>query len=776
MNWVCGCFPLIVYSPLAISQLTCGIPPIFPGDRGTESAQQARVDLYGDPLPEGALRRLGTIRWRHEDMVRSLSFSPDSKTILSCAGGTLFVWESATGRMRRKLEGGKEVSRAMALSPDGKTLAATGWTGVIRLWDVATGKELPPLEAKGTNCPILALSSDGALLASVQEEKGSHVIHVWDVRSGIKLCQLPWHYASIYTVAFSPDNRTLAYGGSSDEIYLFDATTGKELHRLKSGNTPACVAFSPDGKTLAATCMDSVLRLWNVETGEVRLECHKDKRRSFTYTVSFSPDGRRIAQAKHDAIILWDAATGKELQTLWGCGASSAIVFSPDGKVLASGGFGQTICLWNLETGKPLSPSYGHQGPVSGVAFAPDNRTLASAGHDNTIRLWDIHTGKELYQALGHSDRITNLFFTPDGRTLISASHDHTIRWWEASTGKEFRRRPVEQTYFILALSPNGKVLVYAPEERKGEIYVWDANTGLELYVLRGHSQSVGRLSFAAEGKILVSAGYRESSIQLWDLEGGLRWRSLKYELPSEVDSHNPPLIAVSPDGRVLACQGQSGKVHLWEVATGKLRRCVYSSCNNISTLAFSPDSKALAIGDRSGTIQIWDVIENKILLRFDAGRLAYKTHPALAFSPDGRLLATINDNTAIHLWPITITVPGERHGGRLPEELWTDLASANTEKAYQAICDMIRKPNQVVLFMKDRLRPTPLVDPSYIAQLLGDLDNEHFAVREKATKELVNLQEQAKTALHMALRSPVSLECRKRIELLLEKIITQSG
>src|SRR5262249_27244551 len=119
-------------------------PSALRAQRGAEADRPARTDVSGDPLPEGALLRLGNVRWRHEEPGLSVSFSPDGRRIRSYAGGTLFFWDSA-GRVQRKVGGGRAVDRSMALSGDGKTLAAVGENGPIRLWDVASGKELPAL-------------------------------------------------------------------------------------------------------------------------------------------------------------------------------------------------------------------------------------------------------------------------------------------------------------------------------------------------------------------------------------------------------------------------------------------------------------------------------------------------------------------------------------------------------------------------------------------------------------------------------------------------------
>jgi WD40 repeat protein len=749
----------------ALCQTHRSATPVAAGQPAS-ATQTVRTDLYGDPLPEGALLRLGTVRWRHPAPIQSLAFSPDGRTILSCAWGTLYLWDADAGRVRRKLGGPKVGSRAVATSRDGRTLAAAGWSGPVRLWDVATGKELLRLGGEGDRFARLALSPDGSLLASVSDEKGGgQALHVWDVAGSRRLRRLPWDVASIYTLAFSPDGKTLAYGGSGPEVWLLDATTGKQHHRLNNGDSPSCVAFAPDGKTLAATGWKG-LRLWDCQTGELRLECPAGDHPGLGEAVAFSPDGKTVAHAGYGGVALRNAATGEEVRALGGHGLGTALAFSPDGRVLACGGNSHAIVRWDVRTGEVLGPRGGHQGPVSGVAFAPEGRTLASAAYDGTIRVWDAATGRELRQARGHDDWVTQVVFSPDGRTLISAGRDRTVRWWEAASGRELRRRAVEYFYNKLALSPDGKVLACNPEWK--EIHLWDAGTGGEARLLGAHKESVGSMTFAADGRVLVSTGYWESAAQLWDVGAGRRWRSLEYAAPSAVGQDIPPRVAVSPDGRTVALQGLGGTVRLWEVATGRERARLPGE--NTVGLAFSPDGRVLAVADRGGTVRLWGLTAGEVLARLEVGRLAHDADPALAFAPDGRVLVTVGEDTTLLVWPVVPPSRSDRSEMRAAE-LWDDLTGEDAGRAYRTVRALAEGGEQAVRLIKDRVRPVPPPDPQRVARLLAELDDDRFAVRERATRELEKLGELAAPAMREAVRSLPSPESRRRATQLLAKV-----
>jgi WD40 repeat protein len=753
-----------------------------------------RTDLYGDPLPPGALARFGTVRFRHPQWAMSVAWSPDGKTLASASWDrTIRLWGPTTGRELRRFVGHTSAVMCAAFSPDGKTLVSGGNggdPGNVRVWDVATGKERLALKAHdGSVVNAVAVAPDGRSFASGGGGNGAVTLTLWDLTTGKELRQLGGKDNGVHSVAFSPDGKVLAaaYGSlgwfgrppamrpptPGGLVRLWDVGTGKELHTLKGyGNGVRSVAFAPDGKRLVSGSHDGTVRVWDAVTGKELRKIDVPVRgrpsdpkgmavdRGGVYAVAFGRDGKAVASGDFDGTVyLWDAATGRRLHTLAGHGREVVgVAFAPDGKKLASASWDNTLRLWDVATGRGLHDFRAHAGTVNAVAVAPDGRLAATAGGDRALRLWSPATGRELRVLRGHTGWTAGVALSADGK-VASCSDDKTVRLWDAATGRELRRWGAPRGLaHSLALSPDGKLLAAGGlSDRPGaaDLVLWDTTTGREMRRLGGGDHVFWRPSFSPDGRWVGAISTDHAYV--WAVATGKEARRFDAWY----------WFGLAPDGKAVGV-GKDKVVRVWDVTTGRELARFGESENVYGAYALAPDGKTLAGARKAGAL-LWELATGRERRRF-RGHAAAVT--GVAFTPDGKALLTGSEDTTALVWGVTR--PDEPTNGALSDKalarLWGDLAAEDAARAWQAVCVLAASPAESVHFLRGRLRPAAEADARAVARLIADLDSDRFEVRQKAAAGLEKLGELAAPALRKALASP-SAEVRRKADALLAKL-----
>lgn len=276
-----------------------------------------------------------------------------------------------------------------------------------------------------------------------------------------------------------------------------------------------------------AVVADLNIGLLDAGTGEVATTFGNTPEKNIFLEIASSSDRKTVATTNFDGSIkLWDTASGKLIKTL--VGASETVwahVFSPDGKVLASGGDRLGVTLWNVASGKKLlTLDEGSGQPVKRdhvddvLAFSPDSRTLASGPYRGGLVLWDVATGKRLLTlAQDKSGGVTSAVFSPDGKTLVRGQREGSVKLWNAATGALLRTLVGHSGQVeSVAFSPGGKTIASGGADF--DIRLWNAFSGALLKTLKGHSQDVGTLAFSPNGKTLLSqsAASSDGSLRVW--------------------------------------------------------------------------------------------------------------------------------------------------------------------------------------------------------------------------------------------------------------------
>jgi RNA polymerase sigma factor (sigma-70 family) len=419
--------------------------------------------------------------------------------------------------------------------------------------------------------------------------------------------------------------------------------------------------------------------------------------------------------------------------------------FSPDGKTLATvgGHWGKTgeVILWDVASGKLRARVEDRMG-VRAAAFSPDGKTLATADFcEGTIKLRDPASGEVRAALRDHNLKaptvVNAIAFTPDGRTLVAGYLDGFVEIWDLPT------RQVKSGFvgdpggvYTVALCPTGQLLATGGKDQA--VHLWELPGRRQVAVLHGHGGPVEALAF-------------------------------------------------SPDGRAIASASWDRTVRLWEVVTGQERLALRSHTSEVLAVAFSPDGRAMASaggqwgdqgprrgGTPAGEARLWDVARGKVLASFPGHKDRVF---AVTFTPDGTTLASAGWDRTAKLWdvPRFPAAPRKELTDRELDALWRQLGDRDAAKAYRALVALTGGPGRVGGYFKGILKPS-VIDPGRITRLIAQLDDDAFAVRERASAELEKLGGLAKTALREALKARPSAEVRQRVRRLLDRPSTATS
>jgi predicted NACHT family NTPase len=360
------------------------------------------------------------------------------------------------------------------------------------------------------------------------------------------------------------------------------------------------------------------------------------------FVVAFSPDGKLLATGGSDGVVrCWEVTSSRELLTCKGhSDLVRSIAFSSDGQTLASGSDDRTVKLWDCQSGECIQIWKGHSNLVCSVAFSPDGKTLASGSSDLTIKLWDCHSGECVQTWQGHSGLVRSVVFSRDGKTLASGSDDQTIKLWDCHSGECLQTWQGHNNFvFSVAFSPDGKTL--ASGSRDQTIKLWDCHSGECLQTWQGHSGLVRSVAFSPNGKILAS-GSNDQTIKLWDCHSGeclQTWQGHSNWVYS---------LAFSLDGKTLASSSDDRTVKLWDYHSGECLQTWQGHNNLVRSVAFSPKGKTLASSSGDRTVKLWDCSSGECLQTWQGHSNWVRS---VAFSPDGKTLASGSDDRTIKLW-----------------------------------------------------------------------------------------------------------------------------
>jgi WD40 repeat protein len=800
----------------------------------TPPSGKPRVDRLGDPLPAGALFRIGTTRLQLDREIQNVVVSADGTRVFALSDDALGVWEVPSGReiLRKRIrsserrplalrpDGGAvafndgdypavfdavsgqiiaevgHVVQACAFSPDGKTLVVVRWGNtfnefMVEHWDVAAAK--PVKEWRSPREPLLsrdslpywefAVSAGGKFVATLEttpaatKQKATQLVRIHDPVARAEVCRWQIEAPGVRHVVFSPDCKRVAAAS-------FDAPTSAE----------------------------ATLFVWDIATGKELARCKVQGRlRTGRFALAFAPDGASLFVTDAAGVAQWDPVTAKRLREYPGVGGP--IAFAGDKTLIAQGPLGALRCI-DVASGKDLLPL-----PRAGAqaALAPDGRRIAWS-EGEAIVLAETTSGKQVQRWTAHESFVTWLAFAPDGRMLASAGPDMHIRLWELPAGREVRTM-VRDGVNQLAFSRDGMRLLSGGVR---DACLWDVASGKRLGwwygavvpVVAGSLEAIASPDGKARNFRLIEPATGKT---LQTLEGYREKVAYSVQNPDEtVDRFEPFSPRISPDGRLLmaGCDVQNENDHqavgLWEVASGKRLPLVLRGDTLIlDKPAFSPDGSLLALMRSDRRMCLLSTVNGATVRMLGEGKFEMAASPVftpdgrivvtavggvvqcwevasggeiarlegqpgqvheLLLAADGRALATASTDHTILVWDFAHLATTDPPAAIAPDELWSDLASLDARRGRRAI-ETLAGIAQAVAMLRQRLKPAVAADAKKLAVWIADLGGNDFAQRQRAEEELQRSEELAAEALRKALADKPALEARRRIENLLKKL-----
>jgi WD40 repeat protein len=769
-------------------------PP--PGDRPTPERSTSSKNSQVDPLPEWARSRLGTNRWRTAGPVSSLAVAKDGKLIAAVAGKRVSLWEAATGKEIRCLEGIQNGCRALALSPDGKLLAAVDDYAPAHVWEVSTGREILQLAGHVSPMYAVAFSPDGKVLATGGGVGNDKKFCLWDVASGLKLHEVMRYTDGLWlgivgALSFSPDSKLIAAQTEWGQAGVWSVETGLQVAKLVGPQQVvlANIAFAADGK-----------RVYVFQGTQARTFAlpaytegpHRNVPVAHDHawgSLLFRPDQKMLLTGGR-VVRFWEWDSLKELRPFGDKAPSGRVLaFAPEGKVLAVGGNDSAIQLWNLADGKELNPTPGHRQPVCGVAFSPGGRSLGSLDAGGRLHLWDAQSGKVLrtieaeevhasflsgpiFRPIGLMHGVhCGVAYTPSGRWLVTSMLG--IRVWDAASGQKRLQLPFRQPCSV-AVASDDKLLAVSGWDRSKREYalcLWNMVSNTEVRRFAGHkdplqqySRPIRALALSADDKLLASAA-TDGTILVWDVTSG----EVKQQLIGE--SGQAHSLAFSPEGRWLVAAGTDGALRQWSLRSGFCLRRLPGHEGPVTALAMTPDGRLIVSGGEDRTIIVWEAATGTRIRQLKGHQAAVTS---LALTADAKTLASASQDTTVVTWDLTGGSGAGEPGDLTPpalERLWTALADADAAKAERAHWSLVRSPQASVKYLATRLQPVVPPDAKRVALLIERIDSDVYRLRAEAESELRKLGPLVEKALRQRLEQVVSAEMRNRLERLLNEL-----
>jgi WD40 repeat protein/energy-coupling factor transporter ATP-binding protein EcfA2 len=529
-----------------------------------------------------------------------VAISPDGKTLAACGEReTLVLFDESTGDVIQRFKGHTDDVRRVLFHPNGHLLISGGYDQQIIIWSLPDGIQKTVLDAQ-TKVEALAIHPKGHLLASGGTD---NTISLWDMDSHQKIQSLEGHEDTIFDLAFSPNGQLLASASYDKTARLWDVETFKQVHVLKGHAAYVLgLAFHPNGKQLATSSQDTNILLWQTQTGQpIRIFQGHD---NMVFGLLFLPAGTssHLVSASFDRTLrIWDTETGIPLRILQGHQAGISWI-KTNGRHIYSAANDGTVRRW--PTAMPDMHVVDVDGEPSSCAISPDGQHIALGFSDGSLQMFSLHdsvVSSFWKKDEIHTNDIQRISFFPDGSHLITASFDNTAKLIQAETGEVVQTfKGHDNVIHAVSVSPNGNLIATASYDGRIGLFQRGQDTG---NFVKAHDGYVNAVHFDCTGNYLVSSGV-DGKTKRWQLQNN----QLTYLREIAACNERIMWTAFSPDCRRIVSVGRDQLIHVFDVQTSKEIATFVGHENTIFRAAFTPDGGQVVSVGGDATIRVWDI------------------------------------------------------------------------------------------------------------------------------------------------------------------------
>lgn len=635
--------------------LECGVQNCERGDAGLGLLWLTRA-LETAPEDAGELRwtiRANLGAWQssvnrlesmlvHEGKVLAVAVSPDGRTVATgCSDKIARLWDAATGKViGPPLEHPGQVV-AVAFTGDGKSLITVDSHNKARTWDLRTQqlRELPGLP-QGHPLGLTAASEGSIVLSQARDQS----VNFWKANIGKSLDPPLGTGVGTWCAAVRGDGKTVMTGGAGGKAQLWDTASWRPIGEpLINSTCVKALALSPDGKLALIGYADRTTQMWDLATGRPIGDplYHEGE----VTTVGFSPDSLSFLTGSKDGTArLWQTASRTPLGSpVRHAGAVLAAAFSPNHSMLVTASADKTARVWQIAKGRPSSPLATHEQSINAIAFTRKGDTLMTAGSEGGVQMWTRHSRRPFGNLLRNDGRVITAAFSPDGRTIAAAGEDGRLNLWDRTTGRRQCQIRAQRGWIrVVVFRPDGKAILVAGDDSAAQ--QWDVATGAPLGPQLRHRKRICATAFSPDGSRIVT-GSEDGTAQLWNAATG--------EPLGPLLRHDGWVVSVAfnPNGGAVLTASADGTARIWDSASGYPLTPPLVHQGALRGAIFSPDGSMVATASADRTARLWDTATGR---RREPALPHRNEVTDVAFSPDGAFVATASLDGTARLWAVS--------------------------------------------------------------------------------------------------------------------------